>query len=107
LPRFEYLSWLAASDVLIGNSSSGIIEAASLGTPVVNLGERQNRRERSSNVIDAKVSREAIAQAIKSAISLQGPFHNVYGDGRAGRKIVQLLEALPLGSELLHKSNAY
>ena len=107
LPRDEYLSWLAAVDVMVGNSSSGIIEAASLGTPVVNVGDRQNRRERSSNVIDVEVSRSAIAEAIESAEMLVGPFVNVYGDGHAGERIVELLETVNLDEHILRKCNVY
>jgi GDP/UDP-N,N'-diacetylbacillosamine 2-epimerase (hydrolysing) len=107
LPRLEFLSWLAAADVMVGNSSSGIIEAASLGTPVINIGNRQNRRERSNNVIDVEVSREAIAQGIRCALSMTGPYTNVYGDGHAGERIVQLLETISLDKKVMMKCNAY
>jgi len=107
LPRNEYLSWLAAADVMVGNSSSGIIEAASLDTPVVNVGDRQNRRERSNNVIDVGVSRDAITQGIKRAIKLSGPFVNVYGDGHAGERIVKLLHTINLDKQIMQKCNAY
>ncbi len=107
LPRDDYLAWLTVADVMVGNSSSGIIEAASLGIAVVNVGERQNRRERNANVIDVDVSREAVAAGIKNAKALHAPYANVYGDGTAGNRIVGLLESLPLNKELLHKCNAY
>lgn len=107
LPREEYLSWLTVADMMVGNSSSGIIEAASLGIAVVNVGERQNRRERNANVIDVPAVREAVADGIKKASMLQGPYRNIYGDGHAGERIVKLLESLPVDNELLMKSNAY
>jgi GDP/UDP-N,N'-diacetylbacillosamine 2-epimerase (hydrolysing) len=108
LPRAEYVSWLAAADVMAGNSSSGIIEAASLGLPVVNVGSRQKARERSANVIDAAPERGEIARALRQA--LEGGRRacaNVYGDGKAAVRIVELLRNLPLDRALLDKTNAY
>jgi len=98
----EYLSWLAAADVLIGNSSSGIIEAASFGLPVVNIGGRQNGRQRSGNVIDVPYDaarvRRAIARACTDAVWRRHVrrLRNVYGDGHASERIVRALAALPL-----------
>lgn len=106
--RDTFLSWVAAADVMVGNSSSGIIEAASLGTAVVNVGDRQNSRERSGNVIDVDTSRAAIEEAIARALSFgKREWHNVYGDGRSGERIVSLLESLPLHKRILEKTNAY
>lgn len=107
LPREEYLSWLTVADVMVGNSSSGIIEAASFGIAVVNVGERQNRRERNANVVDVSATREVVAEGLKKASKLQGPYQNIYGDGHAGERIVGLLESLPVSKELLQKCNAY
>lgn len=107
LPREEYLSWLTVADVLVGNSSSGIIEAASFGIAVVNVGERQNRRERNSNVVDVSAAREAVVEGLDKASRLQGPYQNIYGDGHAGERIVDLLENLPVNKKLLQKCNAY
>jgi GDP/UDP-N,N'-diacetylbacillosamine 2-epimerase (hydrolysing) len=108
LPRDEYLVCLAAVDVLAGNSSSGIIEAASFGLPVVNVGDRQQGRERSGNVIDVPVSRESIGQAVARAVATgRMSCGNVYGDGLAAGRIVEHLAGLPLDAGLLHKRNAY
>jgi GDP/UDP-N,N'-diacetylbacillosamine 2-epimerase (hydrolysing) len=107
LPRDEYLAWLEAADLMIGNSSSGIIEAASLGTVVVNVGERQNCRERSENVVDVVAQRADIISAISQAEKMKGPFQNIYGDGRSGERIVELLGRLELNDSLMLKSNAY
>ena len=108
LPRSTFVSWLAAADLLVGNSSSGIIEAASFGLPVVNIGSRQFARERSGNVIDCRPEMGAIRVAIRQAAALRGmQFQNVYGDGLAGQSIVELLATLPLNAELLNKMNAY
>ena len=108
LGRDEYLSWLAAADVMVGNSSSGIIEAASFGLPVINVGTRQTGRERSANTADVAPDRAAIAAAIHDA-SRRGRAAcvNVYGDGRASERIVKLLATLPFDAALLAKTNAY
>jgi GDP/UDP-N,N'-diacetylbacillosamine 2-epimerase (hydrolysing) len=107
-PREDYLSWLEAADVLVGNSSSGIIEAASFGLPVVNVGGRQQGRERNANTVDVPVERTAIMTALVAALRHgRHPRQNIYGDGRAGEKIAELLSTLPFPKDLLNKSNAY
>lgn len=108
IPRNEYLSLLKHADMLVGNSSSGIIEAASFGTNVVNIGSRQNLRQRNPNIIDAELEPGAITAALKLALARgrQTPV-NVYGDGRSGVRIVSALEQLPLGDGAIRKINAY
>lgn len=107
-PRSKYISWLACCDVLIGNSSSGIIEAASFKLPVVNVGDRQQRRERNKNVIDVDVDLTAVKEAVLLAINdKDNDGVNIYGDGHAGERIVELLTHLPLNKQLLNKCNAY
>ncbi len=108
LPRAHYLAALRHADVLAGNSSSGIIEAASFGTPVVNVGSRQNARQRNANTRDC----EPLPQAIEAALQAQlahGPYApaNVYGDGRAGERIVDLLATQPFAPDLMNKVNTY
>jgi len=108
LPRPEYLDALEHADLLVGNSSSGIIEAASFGTPVVNVGNRQRLRQRNANTIDCEARADAISAAIRSALAHgRWPAANVYGDGRAGERIAQLLATVPLPRSLLDKANAY
>ncbi len=99
---------MAAADMMIGNSSAGIIEAGTLGTPVVNVGGRQNLRERNANVMDVSVDGEEIERAIDWAIG-HGRFDslNIYGDGESAERIVNLLQNLPLNGSALMKSNAY
>ncbi|HUP93641.1 MAG TPA: UDP-N-acetylglucosamine 2-epimerase [Burkholderiales bacterium] len=105
LARNDYIAWMAAADAMTGNSSSGIIEAATLGLPVVNVGSRQNGRERSTNVTDVPPDRKAISDATARAIrDGRKSYENVYGDGRGGERIVHLLATLPLDRELLQKS---
>lgn len=106
--RDNFVSWLAAADLMIGNSSSGIIETATLGIPVVNVGDRQQGRERNENVIDVPFSDSLINDAITNGLSLgRKEWNNVYGDGAAGKQIVQLIKSLSLDKALLKKSNAY
>lgn len=108
LPRPRYLDALAVADVLVGNSSSGIIEAASLGTPVVNIGNRQRLRQRNANTRDCGADVASIRQALVAALQA-GRFApgNVYGDGKSGERICELLATVPLPPSLLDKSNAY
>jgi UDP-N-acetylglucosamine 2-epimerase (non-hydrolysing) len=101
----SYLPVLAAADVVVGNSSSGILEAASFGIPVVDVGTRQRGRLRGANVVHVSEDRAAIADAITSCLS--GDFRvraraarNPYGDGRAAPRIVEVVRsALSLGAD--------
>ncbi len=96
-----YLSLLRHSEVMVGNSSSGIIEAASFQLPVVNIGTRQQGRIRGANVIDVGYGRDEIVDGIKRALStalkrsLNG-LVNPYGNGRASQKVVQTLATIRL-----------
>ena len=102
---YDFLNLLKNSQCLIGNSSVGIRECAFLGVPVINIGSRQNGRERGPNVIDIKYDRNAIRDAIKKQI-LNGhyPSSKIYGDGKAGKRIADLLNDVPL---TFHKILAY
>lgn len=108
MPRSEFLSWLSAADVLVGNSSSGIIEAASFGLPVVNVGSRQNLRERNSNVFDASPDHASVSAAIGAALA-HGRIDtvNVYGGGHAADYIVKRIREVALGPAPEGKVNAY
>ncbi len=93
---------------MVGNSSAGIIEAASFATPVVNIGSRQHLRERSANVTDVSAETAALHSAISSALSAgKVPCDNRYGDGLAGPRIVDLLTTMSLDASVLDKSNSY
>ena len=106
LDAVVYWSLLRQVDVLVGNSSSGIMEAASFALPVVNVGMRQQGRERARNVIDAPADKDAILTAIARALSpgfratLAG-LTNPYGDGTAAETIAGVLEQAPLDSLLI------
>lgn len=101
----DFLKLLNNATGLIGNSSVGIRECAFMGVPVVNIGSRQNRRDRGNNVIDVAYNKEAIKGAVKQ-IEQEGrqPISNVYGGGNAGEKIAELLVDLPL---FFHKTIMY
>lgn len=110
LPRDEFLRTLAGADVLIGNSSAGIVEAPFAGTPSVNVGERQAGRQRGgSSVIASGESQAAIARALAEALRrrLWRGGRNVYGDGRAGRRIAEILARLKLSPALTRKRITY
>lgn len=102
-----YFSLMAHSAAMVGNSSSGIIEAASLGLPVVNIGDRQRGRVRPGNVIDVGYDRRAISGGISKALSPEfkksiESMRNPYGDGRAAPVIVDGLKRFS-GEVLLAK----
>lgn len=108
LPRNMYLALIKYSCVLVGNSSSGIIEAASFNTWVINVGSRQNARERNNNVVDVPVEQLAIKRAFEKVISQPPPeCINVYGNGTAGRMITKVLEQANIGSGITNKVNSY
>ena len=111
LDAATYWSLLREASVLVGNSSSGIMEAASFQVPTVNIGIRQQGRERARNVLDASASKDSILNAIGIAKSdhfrqsLMG-MTNPYGDGRAAETIVDVLTTVPLNRDLLVKRHA-
>jgi UDP-hydrolysing UDP-N-acetyl-D-glucosamine 2-epimerase len=113
LPRKDYLSLLRAATALIGNSSSGIIEAPAFKLAAVNIGSRQDGRERAANLIDVGYDKEQISSAIRKIIRNKD-FKNtvkrcksVYGDGKAAGKITRVLSKIRIGRELLNKQIVY
>jgi UDP-N-acetylglucosamine 2-epimerase (non-hydrolysing)/GDP/UDP-N,N'-diacetylbacillosamine 2-epimerase (hydrolysing) len=106
LDPITYWSLLAHAAALVGNSSSGIMEAASFALPVVNIGIRQQGRERAPNVLDAPAETAAILAAIERALtsefreSLRG-MANPYGDGTAAETIARVLATVPLDGLLI------
>lgn len=106
LDAVTYWSLLGQVDTIIGNSSSGIMEAASFALPVVNIGIRQQGRERARNIIDVPADAGAITRALKRA--LHPPFRqklrgmkNPYGDGTAAKTIARVLATIPLDNLLI------
>jgi UDP-N-acetylglucosamine 2-epimerase (non-hydrolysing)/GDP/UDP-N,N'-diacetylbacillosamine 2-epimerase (hydrolysing) len=113
LGRRRFASLLKKTSAMVGNSSSGIIEAPFFGVPVVNIGIRQAGRLRAENVLDVPNDREAIRSAVVCALSDEAfkararACRNPYGDGHAGERIVKVLDALDIGERLLNKRIAY
>jgi len=103
-----YFSIMALAAAMVGNSSSGIIEAASFKLPVVNIGNRQRGRLRADNVIDVGYSQAEISAGIKRAMQPEfraelADLVNPYGDGQAAERIVETLRAVELNDKLLMK----
>ena len=104
----DYLSVMSYAAAMVGNSSSGIIEAPSFALPVVNIGTRQRGRVRAANVIDVGYGREEIIEGVRKA--LQPGFRqsisdvvNPYGTGEAAEKIVGHLRTIALDDRILFK----
>ncbi|MBD3249379.1 UDP-N-acetylglucosamine 2-epimerase (hydrolyzing) [Candidatus Woesearchaeota archaeon] len=112
LSQRDYLSLLNYASVMIGNSSSGIIESPSFRLPVVNIGIRQEGRERSENIINSMPEREDIISSIAKALSLNfknklKDSKNPYGDGKTGEKIAKILSEIDLNNALIQKKITY
>lgn len=106
-----YLSLLQFLTALVGNSSSGVMEAASFRLPVVNVGIRQKGRERAANVVDCPAGRHEIESALQVVLSedFRARLHdlqNPYGDGHSSEKIAQILATVPISESLLMKAPA-
>lgn len=111
LPRPDFIALMAVADLMAGNSSAGIVEAATFGTPVLNIGRRQHLRERNDNVLDVDVDAVAMDAGVKQLLA-QGRLtpHNIYagvGGAMAADRIAAVLASTPLGPELLYKANSY
>jgi UDP-hydrolysing UDP-N-acetyl-D-glucosamine 2-epimerase len=100
LPPEDFLSLILSARALIGNSSVGIRESAFLGVPVVNIGDRQQGRERGPNVIDVAVNTNEICAAIRKQL-MHGHYQRstIYGDGNAGQRITDVLSTVNLNIE--------
>ena len=111
LGQLAYLSCLKHLDMMIGNSSSGLVEAPSFGLPVVNVGDRQRGRARAENVIDVDYSVGDIVEGIRQASStdfkrgmkkVRNPYDR-YGDGKTGYRIKETLKNTQLKDILMKK----
>lgn len=105
LGRVRYISALKIVDAVVGNSSSGIIEAPSAGIPTVNIGDRQQGRIRAGSVLDCPPDRQAIAGALGRAFdpgfrAAAARVKNPYGDGHAAQRIHEVLRDIPLDNLL-------
>jgi GDP/UDP-N,N'-diacetylbacillosamine 2-epimerase (hydrolysing) len=108
LGRPGFVTAMRHCAVMVGNSSAGIIEAASLGTPVVNVGDRQRLRLHGPNVVDVPAEADAIHAALQAQRQHgRWPCDNPWGDGKAAARIASLLARLPLDAHLLEKTNTH
>jgi UDP-hydrolysing UDP-N-acetyl-D-glucosamine 2-epimerase len=109
--RSLFLGLMRDAAVLVGNSSSGIIEAASFGTPVIDIGPRQSGRERSKNVSTIAFNTMAIRRELKRVWNggnpIRYPKSNVYGGGGAGKRIAGGLAGMKVEDRVLRKLIAY
>lgn len=108
LGQLRYLSVMRIADGVVGNSSSGLVEAPSLKAAVVNIGDRQLGRVRASNVVDCAPAQESILKAIEKILSPEFRASlqyvvNPHGEGNVAEKIVAILKQFPLGG-ILKKS---
>jgi GDP/UDP-N,N'-diacetylbacillosamine 2-epimerase (hydrolysing) len=108
ISRDEYLGLMACSSVIIGNSSSGIIEAASFHLPAVNIGTRQQGRIHPANVLDVGYDERKIYAAVRRALSPEfrariRTLKNPYGNGRTGIAVAQILSKVKSTPQILQK----
>jgi UDP-N-acetylglucosamine 2-epimerase len=100
-----YANALRHADVVIGNSSSGIIEAGLFGLPVINVGDRQLGRESGSNVAHVPSDKNAVVDALDRIMpGYRFPEKSPYGDGQSAPRIAKLLATLPPRADLLRKA---
>lgn len=112
LPRQDYIGLLKLASVIVGNSSSGIMETPTFGTPCVNIGRRQNGRPQASNVINVTYAKHEIVEAIRLATSPDFVERarravNPYGDGKASERIVRILKNIDINEKLVNKEMTY
>jgi UDP-hydrolysing UDP-N-acetyl-D-glucosamine 2-epimerase len=111
-PRSDYLGLLKNCGILVGNSSSGIIEASFFKIPVVNVGIRQKDRELGKTIINvSNSSTPMILNAIKKALNTKSndtlTNSNIYGNGSSSKKIVKILENIKITKQLIQKQISY
>lgn len=113
LSHENYLSLLKSVDLLIGNSSSGIIEAPSFKVPVINIGTRQQGRPRSQNIIDVQPNKKSITNGINIALKDKDFLRKVhmcknkFGDGQTSLRIVKILKNIQIDENLIQKQITY
>lgn len=111
IPRQDFLGLLNNCGVLVGNSSSGIIEASLFKIPVVNIGVRQQNREQGPNVMNVKeFSEKKIEIAIKKAFSknkTELKISKIYGNQRVAKKMINILEKINVDEQIMKKELTY
>ena len=108
VPRGMFLSQLAGANAIVGNSSSGLIEAAVLGCPSVNVGPRQAGRDKPATVVDCQYGTSSVTTALRKALSGKPrKRRHPYGDGHTGDRIADVLASIDLTRLPKQKHNAY
>ena len=112
LGTVKYLSALKYCSVVIGNSSSGLLEAPSFGIPTVNIGDRQRGRIKASSVIDCEPTQGSIKQAIDLALSVEFKNKakktiNPYGNGNTSEKVIDVIKRFLLSDKVDLKKRFY
>lgn len=108
LSRNQFIDLLANVDVMVGNSSSGIIESASFNLVTVNIGTRQNLRDYGENVIHVATDYLSVLHGLQCALQREKKIYtNIYGDGKTADRCYQLLKTINLGNKILNKCNVY
>jgi UDP-N-acetylglucosamine 2-epimerase (non-hydrolysing)/GDP/UDP-N,N'-diacetylbacillosamine 2-epimerase (hydrolysing) len=113
LPHEDYLSLMKSTDLMIGNSSSGIIEAPSFNIPVINIGDRQQGRAKTENILDVAPEKTEILKAIDFAFTNQDFLNKVkscknkFGDGKSAQRIIKILKQLIIDKKLIQKQITY
>lgn len=102
----DFVQLMRHAGAIVGNSSAAVREGSFLGTPAVNVGSRQHRRERGKNVVDVPYDTLAIREAVRAQTD-HGPYPSdpLYGDGTAAPRVVRILSEAPLGP--VQKALAY
>ena len=95
LGQLRYLSAVKHARLVIGNSSSGLIEVPYLETPTVNIGNRQKGRACPNSVFTTGIKKNEIEQGVKSALAFNGPYEKIFGEGEATTKIMNILTSIP------------
>lgn len=113
LDRTRYVNLLRHAACLLGNSSSGLLEAPSLGLPAINIGQRQRGRKAGDNVIFVDNEKSEILSALDKVVSNNGLLENLgkrfnpYGDGKSAEKIIETLSSISIDDNLVYKNITY
>lgn len=113
IPHDDYLALMKSSNLMIGNSSSGIIESPSFKIPVINIGNRQSGRSRSVNIIDTEPEKKKIIESVNYALNNKEflkkikSCKNKFGDGKSSKRIVKILKEIKIDNKLIQKQITY
>ena len=107
LGTLKYFSAIKYSEVVIGNSSSGIVEVPSFNKPTINIGDRQKGRIQAESVINCKPEEKDIERALRKALKFNKKVVNPYGDGKTSDKMVKIIKKTFYGKDIDLKKKFY